>query len=123
MAPAPRVWIDLANSPHPLLFEPIAARLTERGAVVLMTFRDHAQTAELTRARWPDATLVGGPSPPGRTAKVRAIAGRIAALRTWARGARPDVALSHNSYAQLVAARTLGIPGVTAMDYEHQPAN
>jgi predicted glycosyltransferase len=33
------------------------------------------------------------------------------------------VALSHNSYAQVVAARHLGIPTVTAMDFEHQPAN
>jgi hypothetical protein len=33
------------------------------------------------------------------------------------------VAVSHNSYAQAVAARSLGIPVMTAMDYEHQPAN
>jgi predicted glycosyltransferase len=31
--------------------------------------------------------------------------------------------LSHNSYAQIVAARLCRIPVVTAMDYEHQPAN
>ena len=31
--------------------------------------------------------------------------------------------MSHNSYAQIVAARTLGVPIVTAMDFEHQPAN
>jgi hypothetical protein len=36
---------------------------------------------------------------------------------------RPDVALSHNSYGQIVAARALRIPAVTAMDFEHQPAN
>ena len=48
---------------------------------------------------------------------------RIADLRRWARRVRPDVALSHNSYAQIVAARSLRIPAVTAMDFEHQPAN
>jgi len=31
--------------------------------------------------------------------------------------------LSHNSYSQIVAARLLRIPVVTAMDFEHQPAN
>ena len=36
---------------------------------------------------------------------------------------RPTVALSHNSYAQIVAARAMGTPAVTAMDFEHQPAN
>jgi predicted glycosyltransferase len=49
--------------------------------------------------------------------------GRVAALRRWAAAVRPDIALSHNSYGQIVAARTLRIPAVTAMDYEHQPAN
>ncbi len=44
-------------------------------------------------------------------------------LRRWARGARPDVALSHNSYAQIVAARSAGVRAVTAMDFEFQPSN
>ncbi len=48
---------------------------------------------------------------------------RIVELRRWAVRIGPDVALSHNSYAQIAAARTLGIPAVTAMDFEHQPAN
>jgi predicted glycosyltransferase len=33
------------------------------------------------------------------------------------------LAISHNSYAQTAAARTLGIKSVTLMDYEYQPAN
>jgi predicted glycosyltransferase len=33
------------------------------------------------------------------------------------------VAFSHGSYAQIVAARLAGVPAVTMMDYEHQPAN
>ena len=118
-----RVWIDLSNSPHPLLFAPIAADLERGGAEVSVTYRDHAQTAELALERWPDATLIGTPSPPGKLAKARAIGGRVADLRRWARGVRPDVALSHNSYAQILAARAIGVPAVTAMDYEHQPAN
>ncbi len=121
--PRPKVWIDMANSPHPLLFAPIARRLAERGAEVVVTYRDHAQTAELTLERWPEATLIGEPSPPGRARKAAAIAGRVRRLGRWAWRERPQVALSHNSYAQLLAARSLWIPSVTAMDYEHQPAN
>ena len=48
---------------------------------------------------------------------------RVLELGRWARRVRPDVALSHNSYAQLLAARALRLPSVTAMDFEHQPAN
>ncbi|MEO7197313.1 MAG: DUF354 domain-containing protein [Solirubrobacterales bacterium] len=119
----PKVWIDLANSPHPLLFDPIARRLEKLGASVAVTYRDHAQTAELTLERWPEATLIGDPSPPGRARKALAIGGRVRRLANWAWRERPQVALSHNSYAQVVAARMLRIPAVTAMDYEYQPAN
>lgn len=118
-----KVWIDLANSPHPLLFAPVGRRLEELGHRVLVTARDNAQTLELARERWPHVDALGNESPAGRMRKAGAIAGRVEALRRWARAWRPDVALSHNSYAQIVAARLCGIPAVTAMDYEHQPAN
>jgi hypothetical protein len=118
-----RAWIDLSNSPHPLLFAPITRRLEETGDEVLLTARDNAQTLELARAQWPHVAPVGGASPTGRIAKGRAIASRARELLQWARVERPDVALSHGSYAQVTAARAAGIPALTAMDYEHQPAN
>jgi predicted glycosyltransferase len=118
-----RIWIDLSNSPHPLLFAPIARRLQGLGHEVGVTARDNAQTVELTLERWPDATIIGGPSPRSRAKKAEVMMARIPLLRRWAQGFRPDVALSHNSYAQIVAARVLGLRIVTAMDYEGQPAN
>jgi predicted glycosyltransferase len=118
-----RVWIDLSNSPHPLLFAPIARALEQRGHIVLITARDHAQTVELAQSSGLTVEVIGGESPGGRARKASALGARIVALRRWARRARPDVALSHNSYAQIVAARSAGIPAVTAMDFEHQPAN
>jgi len=118
-----KIWIDLSNSPHPLLFAPIARRLEELGHEIGVTVRDNAQTVELALERWPDATIIGGQSPKSRTQKVEVMMARIPLLRRWARSFRADVALSHNSYAQIVAARVLGLPVVTAMDYEGQPAN
>src|SRR5207249_10937385 len=55
--------------------------------------------------------------------KAREIVARAGALRRFARASRPDLAVSHNSYAQALAARSLGVPFVTLMDYEHTPAN
>lgn len=118
-----RVWIDLSNSPHPLLFSPIARRIEELGHEVGVTARDNAQTAELALERWPSAAIIGGPSPKSRSRKAYAMVARIRALRRWARNFDADVALSHNSYGQIVAARTLGLRTITAMDYEGQPAN
>jgi uncharacterized protein len=64
-----------------------------------------------------------GSSPDARFAKAAAIAQRVGVLVRTGRRLAADVAVSHNSYAQVVAARLLRIPAVTAMDYEHQPAN
>jgi len=118
-----KIWIDLANSPHVPLFEPVVEELRSRGHVVVLTARDHAQTLPLARTAWGEVEVVGGRSPAGRLGKARTIAARAAALRRVARRERPDVALSHGSYAQIVAARAARVPAVTMMDYEHQPAN
>jgi uncharacterized protein len=118
-----RIWIDLSNSPHALLFAPIATALEERGHSVSVTARDNAQTIELARERWPSLDVIGSESPAGPARKAASLLGRVANLRRWAARRRPEVALSHNSYAQIVAARSLRVPTVTAMDFEHQPAN
>jgi uncharacterized protein len=123
LGPPLRIWIDLANSPHPLLFAPVARRLEEEGHEVVVTVRDNAQTVELARAYWPSSTLIGSESPARPTAKATTLARRVGALVRWARDQQPDVAVSHNSYAQIIAARTLGISIVTGSDFEHQPAN
>jgi len=117
------IWIDLSNSPHALLFEPIVRRLRERGHTVKLTARANAQTAELARSRWPEVEVIGGESPQNRFSKAGALAQRIAELSHWCQAHRPQIALSHNSYAQAVAARIRRVPVVTAMDFEHQPAN
>jgi predicted glycosyltransferase len=118
-----RVWVDLANSPHVPLFVPIVARLRAAGHSVVLTARDHAQTLELALREWPEVLDVGGHSPSGRLAKGLSIIRRAWVLREIARDSRPDVALSHASYAQVIAARAERVPSVTMMDYEHQPAN
>jgi hypothetical protein len=118
-----KVWVDLANSPHVPLFVPVVARLRADGHEVVLTVRDHAQTLALARPHWPEAVVVGGSSPSGRVRKGLAIVGRARSLAAYARRVRPDVALSHGSYAQIVAARLARVPAVTMMDYEHQPAN
>ena len=89
----------------------------------MLTARDQAQTVELARRRWPEVRVVGGASPAGRLQKALAIGERSLALHHVARAGHPDVAFSHGSYAQVVAARSARVPSVVMMDYEHQPAN
>jgi predicted glycosyltransferase len=118
-----RVWIDLANSPHVAVFGPVAERFRREGWEVILTARDHAQTVALAQRVWPEVRVIGGESPAGRATKAYSLARRANDLRRFAVNERPDAALSHASYAQIVAARLARVPVVTMMDYEFQPAN
>ena len=118
-----RVWIDLGNSPHVALFGEVVDELRQQGNDVFLTARDHAQTVGLALERWSDVVVVGGRSPTSLGGKAAALGGRARDLARLLRNERPDVALSHGSYAQALVAARLRIPLVTMMDYEHQPAN
>jgi hypothetical protein len=119
-----RIWIDLANSPHVPFFAALGEEFRARGHELEVTAREFAQTIELAERANLAPAVVGGHG--GRELKGKAgnLFARALALRSWAR-ARPrfDLAVSHNSYSQIVAARALNLRNVTLMDYEHQPAN
>src|SRR5437868_12777077 len=118
-----RIWIDLANSPHVPFFHALIPEFTSRGHQVEITARDFAQTVELATKANLLPHVIGGHGGGSITGKAGNLVGRAAALRKWARGRGIDLAVSHNSYAQIAAAAALGIKSVTLMDYEHQPAN
>ena len=118
-----RIWIDLANSPHVPFFRALIPEFTTQGHHIEITARDFAQTVELATAAGLTPHVIGGHGGGRLTGKAGNLIGRAAALRKWARDRGFDLAVSHNSYAQIAAAAALGIKSVTLMDYEHQPAN
>ena len=122
MSPGP-VWIDLANSPHVLFFTPIIGELRRRGVLTTVSARDFAQTTQLCTRFGIDAEVVGRHGGASLSGKLLGLAERVSELRAFAHRTRPCVAVSHNSYSQTVAARSLRLPVMTAMDYEYQPAN
>jgi len=117
------IWIDLANSPHVPFFHALIPEFTARGHTVEISARDFAQTVELATKAGMMAHVIGGHGGGSITGKAGNLVGRAASLRKWARDRGFDLAVSHNSYAQIAAAAALGIKAVTLMDYEHQPAN
>ena len=117
------VWIDLANSPHVLFFLPVIDALRRRGADVVVTARDFAQTVQLCRLYGIEHTVVGEHGGASLGGKGSNLWERARQLQRAVGAVRPAVAVSHNSYAQLVAARLMRVPALTSMDYEYQPAN
>ena len=114
-----RVWIDITNSPHVLFFRPLLRLLEQDGHEVEVTAREFAQTLELLQLNGIEHRVVGPAHGGGSIAgKARALAGRLPALRRFARRGRFDLALAHGSHEAMLVARSLGIPGATAHDYE-----
>lgn len=118
-----RIWIDLANSPHVPFFRSLADEFLQRNHELLITARDFAETVELARVAGFDATVMGGHGGGKLSGKAGNLVQRGLSLARWARGRGIDLAVSHNSYSQILAARVLSLRTVTLMDYEHQPAN
>ena len=118
-----RLWIDLANSPHVPFFKALAGKFTEEGHELEVTAREFAETIPLAHAAGFTPHVAGVHGGRAVSAKAGSLLSRAWALARWARRRKFDLAISHNSYSQILAARALGIKTVTLMDYEHQPAN
>jgi uncharacterized protein len=114
-----RVWVDISNSPQVPFFRPLITLLRERGHEVEVTTREYAQTVELLELHGIPHEVVGPRHGGGSAAgKARAMAGRLRALRRFAKSRGFDLALSHASHELPLTARWLGIPSAYAFDYE-----
>jgi predicted glycosyltransferase len=118
-----RIWIDLANSPHVPFFRSLANEFIQREYEIVVTARAFAETVELAEAAGFNPHVIGGHGGGKLSGKAGNLVQRALALARWARGRDLDLALSHNSYSQVLAGRALSLKTVTLMDYEHQPAN
>jgi predicted glycosyltransferase len=113
-----KIWIDLTNSPHVLVFRPIIEKLHGHGHDVEVTARDFAQTLGLCDRFGIAHTAIGHHRGSGLAAKARGFAARSLELARWARSRRFDLALGHGSNDITVAAALLRIPATTTFDYE-----
>jgi predicted glycosyltransferase len=114
----PKVWLDFENSPHVPFLAPFRERFLSQGWDVLCTARDRAQTLPLLQLYGFDHEADPDPIPTTRIGKALAILNRTFSLIFRFRSQRPDLAISHGSRAQCLAARILGIPCITFLDYE-----
>ena len=114
-----KVWVDVTNSPHVLVFRPLIRVLRERGHEVEVTAREYAQTLELLELHGIEPVVVGRHGGASALGKARVMVERLHALHRFARGRGFDVALAHGSHDLTLTARRLGIPSATTFDYEY----
>ena len=113
-----RVWIDLTNSPHVVVFAPMIERMQARGWEVAVTARAFAQTVELLELHGITHTVIGHHGGRSLAGKARAAGGRVAAMVRFGRRGRFDAALAHGSTDLPMACTALRIPNTTMFDYE-----
>ena len=114
-----KIWIDLDNSPHVLLFAPIIRRLTARGINVLITVREFSQTRELARQHGLEFVPVGRHYESGnKAAKIAGTLFRSIQLARFVAAQKITAAVSHGSRALVLASKMLRIPSMTLYDYE-----
>jgi predicted glycosyltransferase len=114
-----RVWVDLTNSPHAVIFAPLVRRLQVRGDDVAVTARAFAQTLELLELHGIEHTVIGHHGGGSRAGKARAACDRVRAMVAFGRKGRFDVAIAHGSTDLPMACRLLRIPNTTMFDYEY----
>jgi predicted glycosyltransferase len=113
------IWIDLDNSPHVPFFCPIVNQLRDQGHTVLLTARDAFQVSDLVRLHGLECATIGRHFGKNSFLKIVGLGVRAAQLLPFAMRNRPDLAVSHGSRAQTLAAKMLLIPSVVIADYEH----
>jgi predicted glycosyltransferase len=115
---APKIWIDLDNSPHVPFFAPLIEELERRGYTLLITARNCSQVFELVDLYELPCKRVGRHYGKSTAVKLAGLFLRALQLTPTVRKAKPDLAVSHGSRAQLIVAVSLGIPSLSIGDYE-----
>jgi len=113
-----RIWIDIDNAPHVWIMEPIIKDLKRRGHKILITARDYGQTIDLLDLKSIPYKKIGSHPGKSKFKKIVGLTERMFSLYIWALDKKIDVAFSHGSRAQVLPAKSLGIPVAVMYDYE-----
>ena len=113
-----KIWIDLDNSPHVPFFKPIIEELQNRGHQIFLTGRNSYQVCELVDLNRLPCKVIGGHWGKHKVLKMMGTCVRAARLVPIVLKAKPDLAVSHGSRAQLIVGSTLRIPTILMYDYE-----
>lgn len=114
-----KIWIDITNAPHVMVFRPLIKILEADGHEVVVTAREFSQTLSLLSKLKIPFTEIGQHQGKSILKKILGLVWRSLRLVKFGAGQRFDVALSHGSNDLAIAAFLLRIPHVTMFDYEY----
>src|SRR5215472_627151 len=101
------IWVDLDNSPHVPFFRPIINELSRRGYSVMSTARNCFQVGGLAERMHLRCKAIGRHYGKNRVMKFIGLGIRTLQLLPLILRGRPQLAVSHGSRSQLLAAKLL----------------
>jgi hypothetical protein len=113
-----KIWIDLDNTPHVPFFVPIMEELRRRGYSVVLSARDCFQVCGLADLFRLPYRRVGRHYGKNKVMKAYGMIYRSLQLLPMILREKPDLALSHGSRSQVIAAKVARIPSLAIFDYE-----
>jgi predicted glycosyltransferase len=117
------IWLDVANSPQVLFFQPILRELEAQGHEVSVTLRDFAQTRDLADACGIEYESFGAHGGRNIIRTITANLDRARELAYWSRRRDFALAVSSNVYSHVLACAATRVPLVNVYDYDPNPAN
>jgi len=114
-----KIWIDITNSPHAILYNPIIKKMKNGGYDVIVTARDYAQTKGLLDMFNIKYHLIGDHKGKNKISKILGVIQRSWQLYKFARKQNFDASLSMSSQCAMIASKMLKIPHMTLYDYEY----
>ena len=114
-----KIWIDLDNSPHVLFFNPIIKVLEKNNFTIIVTVRDYAQVIGLAELYNIKCKTIGKHYGKNKLLKSFGLIFRAMQLMPVIYNEKLDIAFSHYSRPQVLAAKIFRIPTIVAYDYEY----
>lgn len=114
-----KIWIDIENTPHVIIFAPIIKDLESSGYEVLVTAREYGGIVTLLEMNKIKYTLIGKEYGASSLQKNIGVIRRILQLYFFVRNKNINASASHGSRSHIGASWLSGIPSLTSYDYEH----
>ena len=118
-----KIWFDLSNAPHVLMFRDMISQLKEDGHDIIITTRPLSNTVDLLNRYGMQYSVVGKHYGKSLINKILGYPVRIWQLAAYLKNKKPDLAVSQSSFHSPLVAKMLNIPSLYTNDNEHAMGN